>query len=361
MRIDLGSVNNHEMLRLPGDFFPRLDSFMLRSGRDNDIFTVFEVNNSILVKMTPVENLFLGLFLFNQSFFSMAENVAARPMIGSEDPKHAFKRIQATIGYDIPNIGLFRLQYRGANPDVNEDTHVITAPRLEAAFAYTGTTNLIVDLGVKMFFLLDDPQIPARRNSLGQGITPIPALPSALNGANSLTGTKKLLGIYQAPQQASIGVQYRLVNLGTGNLTLRCRIDSKFLGWYQEHNRNIVRMGPEIKFSLWPSYRVEDWTFQAETTFIYGGDWTAYGRTMYRGGLGYGFGAFIQRHIGNSSSIAVGVAYSGGEGLVLPKQGAGLNPASINTHDNVTRVSSPELPGVLPSVFSIPVRFLVSY
>jgi hypothetical protein len=116
-------------------------------------------------------------------------------------------------------------------------------------------------------------------------------------------------------------------------------------------------MGPEFKLSLWPSYRVDNWTFQVETTTVFGGDWVAYGRTLYRGGLGYSFGGFVQRHVGNGNSISIGFAVSGGEGLVLPKLGASENPSTLNTHDNVTRISTPEKPGVLPTVFSLPIRF----
>jgi hypothetical protein len=361
LRVDLGKVKVNDLIKLPLDFYPRLDSYMLKAGRDPDIFTNFEENNSLLFRLTPNENLFIGLFLFNQALLSMGENASARPMIGGEDPKHAFQRVQATVGYTIPNVGTARLQYRGANPDVNDDTMLITTPRLEAAFAFTGVPDLTIDLGMKYLFFQKDPQIPARRNESAevQGIIPIPAWPAADSGTNSLTGTKELPGSYQAPQQMSFGIDYKLRNIGPGTLGLGGRFDLKYLGWYQKSRRNIVRMGPEIKASLWPSYQLDNWTFQVETTIVYGADWTAYGRTLYRGGLGLSCGAFAQRRLGSGNSLTVGLAVSGGEGLVLPKLGASENPATLNTFDNTARISTPWDRGVLPVVFSIPVKFSI--
>jgi hypothetical protein len=359
MRIDVGKVKANDMSKLPLDYYPKLDSFMLKAGRDADIFTNYEENNSMLLRITPDDNLFLGLFLYNQALLNMGENAASRPMIGGEDPKYAFQRVQATLGYVIPDIGTARIQYRGVNPDVNDDTHFITAPRLEAAFAFTGVNDLIVDLGIKYFFLLTDPQIPARRNESAevQGIIPIPDFPSASSGVNSLTGTTELKGSYQAPQQVSLGARYQM-DLGRGSLALQGRFDSKFFGWYQPARMNIIRMGPEIKMSLWPSYRIDDWTFQVETTMVYAADWTSYGRTLYRGGLGYSCGAFVQRHIGRNS-LTIGIAVSGGEGIVLPKLGASENPSSIAINDNTARVSTPWETGKLPVVFSVPIKYSI--
>jgi len=360
LRVDLGKLKVNDMSKLPVDYFPKLDSYMLRAGRDVDIFTNYEENNSLLFRLTPEKNTFIGLFLYNQALLSMGENASTRPLIGGEEAKHAFQRVQATVGYTIPNVGTARVQYRGVNPDVNDDTMLISTPRIEAAFAFTGVKGLVVDLGMKYQFIQKNPQIPARRNESAepQGIIPIPAWPSSDYGTNSLTGTVELPGTYQAPQQASLGINWR-IDAGLGTLILQSRFDTKFLGWYQKERRNIVRMGPEVKFSLWPSYQINNWVFQVETTMVYAADWVAYGRTLYRGGFGYGVGAFVQRQIGNGNSLMIGIAYSGGEGLVLPKLGAGENPSTVNTHDNTARVSTPWEPGKLPSVLSIPVKFTI--
>jgi hypothetical protein len=360
-RIDVGKVKANDMIKLPLDFYPRLDSYMLKAGRDADIFTNFEENNSLLLRITPDKNIFIGFFLFNQALLSTGENASSRPMIGGEDPKHAFQRIQATFGYRIPDVGTARIQYRGANPDVNDDTMAIITPKIEAAFAFTGVPDLTIDLGVKYLFLQEDPQIPARRNESAeaQGIIPIPAWPAAGSGTSSLTGTVKLPGTYQAPQQISLGVNYRLSNVGPGLLNVQGRFDTKFLGWYQQSRRNIVRMGPEVKFSLWPSYEVDNWVFQAETTMVYAADWISYGRTVYCGGFGLSGGLFVQRRLGSGNSLMIGLAVSGGEGLVLPRLGASENPSSLNTFDNTARVSTPWDSGVLPLVVSVPVKFTI--
>jgi hypothetical protein len=347
MRLDVGKMKVDDMNKLPVWFFPTLDTFMLKSGRDKDIFTNYEANNSILLRLTPVKNLVAGAFLYNQALLNQGENAAAGPFIGGEDAEHAFKRIQITAAYTIPDIGFARAQYYGVNPNVSTTTHLITAPRFEAAFAFTAIPNLIIDLGGKYVLLLEDPMIPV------SGTVPITAL---TGGAAS---TRKQAGTYQAPQQVSLGVRYEMKNIGPGTLLLQGRADTKFWGYYQEPGKNITRMGPEIKASLWPSYRIDNFTFQLETTMVYAGDWTNYGRTVYKGGFGYSFGAFAQQSFGGGCSILAGVACSGGEGVVLPAASSGSSTGKA--HSELAGLSSATGAGKLPGVFSVPIRFSVFF
>jgi hypothetical protein len=335
---------------------------MLKAGRDKDIFSNFEANNSILLRLTPVKDLFIGAFLYNQALLNMGENAVAGPLVGGEDAGDAFRRIQAAAGYTFPGIGFARVQYYGVNPDINTDTHLITAPRFEAAFAFTAVPNLIIDLGGKYSLRLEDPKVPARRNIYtGGGRVPIPALPANSVGEDSKTGTVERAGTYQAPQQLSLGVRYEMKNLGPGTLFLQGRADSSFWGYYQEPGKNITRMGPQIKVSFWPSYRIDNFTFQVETTVVYDGDWTKYGQTVYKGGLGYSFGAFVSKSISGGCSILIGLACSGGEGLVLPKNGAGAGGSALTPHQELARLSSATEAGGLPAVFSVPIRFSVFF
>jgi hypothetical protein len=362
MRLDAGKMKVDDMYKLPLWFFPTLDTFMLKAGRDKDIFSNYEANNSILLRLTPVENLFFGVFLYNQAFLNQGENAAAGPFIGGEDVENAFKRIQTTIGYTIPDFGFARVQYYGVNPDINTDTHLITAPRFEAAFAFTAVPNLTIDLGGKYFLLLEDPMVPARRNIYtGGGRIPIPALPANTAGEDAKTGTVERAGIFQAPQQVSLGVRYEIKNIGPGTLILQGRADTAFWGYYQEPGKNITRIGPEIKASLWPSYRIDTFTFQVETTMIYAGDWTKYGEAVYKGGLGYSFGAFVQKSFGSGCSILLGVTYSGGEGIVLPKNGAGAGGTAVTPHEELAKRSTATEAGKLPAVFGIPIKFSVFF
>jgi hypothetical protein len=342
MRLDVGKMKVDDMYKLPVWFHPTLDTFMLKAGRDKDIFTNYEANNSILLRLTPVKNLFFGAFLYNQALLNQGENAAAGPFLGGEDVEHAFKRIQLTAAYTIPDIGFVRAQYYGVNPNITTTTHLITAPRFEAAFAFTAIPNLIIDLGGKYVLLLEDPMIP----------TTVPI--TAWTGAS----TKKQAGTYQAPQQLSLGVRYEMKNIGLGTLFLQGRADTRFWGYYQEPGKNITRMGPEIKASLWPSYRIGNFTFQLETTMVYAGDWTKYGQTVYKGGFGYSFGAFAQQNFGSGCSILAGVACSGGEGIVLP---ASSSSGTGKVHSELTVLSSATEAGKLPTVFSVPIKFSVYF
>jgi hypothetical protein len=363
MRLDIGKMKVDDMYNLPLWFFPTLDTFMLKAGRDKDIFSNFEANNSILLRLTPVQDLFIGVFLYNQALLNMGENAAAGPLVGGEDAGDAFKRIQATVGYTIPGIGFARAQYYGANPDINTDTHFITAPRFEAAFAFTAVPNLIIDLGGKYSLLLEDPKVPARRNNYtGDGRIPIPALPANSAGEDSRTGTVERAGTYQAPQHLSLGIRYEMKNIGPGTLILQGRADTAFWGYYQEPGKNIVVMGPELKASFWPSYRIDTFTFQVETTVVYAGDWTKkYGGTVYKGGFGYSFGAFVQKNFGSGCSLLIGVACSAGEGIVLPKKGAGAGGTAITPHEELAKLSTAAEAGKLPTVFGVPIKFSVYF
>jgi hypothetical protein len=359
LRLDIGKMKVDDMRgKLPVWYFPVLDGFMLKAGRDNDIFTNYEANNSVLFRLTPIENLFIGMFLYNQALLGQGENAASGPLIGGENPENAFKRIQTTAAWTFPDIGLARLQYYGVNPDINTDTLLITAPRLEAAFSFTGIDGLIVDLGGKYSFLLNDPQVPARRNIYtGGGRIPIPALPANSAGEDAKTGTVERPGTFQAPQQVSLAARYEMHNIGPGTLTLQGRADSKFWGYYQLPGENITRIGPEIKASIWPSYRLGNWTFQVESTLVYAADWTKYGKTILTGGLGYSFSGFVQRNFAGGTSILIGIAYAGGEGIVLPKMGANAGGTALTVHDELARLSTSTTAGKLPSVFSVPVKF----
>ncbi|MDR1788201.1 MAG: hypothetical protein LBR16_07115 [Treponema sp.] len=323
MRIDVGKMKIDDNYALPVWYFPTLDMFMLKAVRDNDLFSNYEANNGILLRVTPIKNLALSAFLYKQSALVQGLNSAENPYLAKEDAKRAWERIQGTIAYTIPDVGFARLQYFGTNIEIDSTTHEITAPRLEAAFAYTGLKNLTLDVGGKYTFPLKDP---------------------VLYNSTSFTETTKP-GTYQAPHMVSIGALYEIKNVGPGSLLLQGRAGVSFWGWYQEPNKNIRRIGPEVRASLWPAYKVDTYTFQLGTTLVYQSDWIAYGRTQLRGGLGYSAGLSVQKTFAPGCGIIAGFAYSGGEGIVFPSDG------------NYTQPSTADSPGKLAGVFSVPVRF----
>jgi hypothetical protein len=68
-----------------------------------------------------------------------------------------YKKIQTGIGYDIPGIGLARVQYVGGTSETAWGTTAATLfklslnnPRIEAAFNLTAVENLKLDIGIKL-------------------------------------------------------------------------------------------------------------------------------------------------------------------------------------------------------------------
>jgi hypothetical protein len=83
---------------------------------------------------------------------------------GDNTFQDVFESSQAAIGYNIKNIGLFRVGYFGDIKDDHKKNLAVSDleknKRIEAAFAYTGTTNLVVDTGFK-YFIDDKAEFPA--------------------------------------------------------------------------------------------------------------------------------------------------------------------------------------------------------
>ncbi|MDR1174916.1 MAG: hypothetical protein LBK83_05540 [Treponema sp.] len=156
---------------------------------------------------------------------------------GLSEAGRVYERIQVAVGYTIPDIGLVRAQYVGANSSVTQaaatGAYTIAAPRIEAAFAFTAVEGLTLDIGGKV---------------------PLPIKASSQKSWNTTDlEWKKVPGDWeaQAPYQVSVGVSYVL-----DALTINGRVDTKFAGSYDTGapNSDPVKFGPEVNFHLFPTY-----------------------------------------------------------------------------------------------------------
>ena len=95
--------------------------------------------NVFFLSSSPVKGMFVGLML--QGVFP------------STELKETWRQMQLGVGYEIPGIGHARAQYiggfMGKEKDVTDMFRLNEPSKFEAAFAYTGTRNLVIDVGLK--------------------------------------------------------------------------------------------------------------------------------------------------------------------------------------------------------------------
>jgi hypothetical protein len=102
-------------------------------GLHDDMFRRFDGTTQqpgIAFFSRPISPLFLGVG-FRSSGGTLADEHAAR----------VFRGVQAGAAYNIPNAGLFRVQYVGAKEDNS-------SPYIQAAFKLAAVANLFLDIGV---------------------------------------------------------------------------------------------------------------------------------------------------------------------------------------------------------------------
>jgi hypothetical protein len=228
----------------------------------------------------------------------------------------------------------------------------ITAPRFEAAFAYTGLPELTIDVGGKFYLPFDDITWPHEQN-LGSNTPP------AVSGTFPQNGTRYgwngigLDGKYQAPHMAALGVKYELLPI-----TLYLRFDAKFLGYGENETSGVttkLELGPEIRGWLTANYKINDtFSAQAEGGIVYAGESEA-----TRSGTGtseswvagsdaflYGFGLGLQTNFAASSYVRIGATFTSGKGMGV---------SSTPTVDAESRVLG------FASSFNVPIIMQVSF
>jgi len=183
LRGKIGKINDgFEEFVLPGLDFYRSD--IAGTGSKDDIFQsfgqqgiAFENNLGFMLSSSPIKGLFIGARVNAPGLWGAAVDSAGNR---AED---VYRNIQVGAGYEIPGVGHARIQYLGGYAgklslkrtqdyinDANIDYPVgATTPdnlingvnpsdwhsnpaRMEAAFAFTGLENLLVDIGFKAYF-----------------------------------------------------------------------------------------------------------------------------------------------------------------------------------------------------------------
>jgi hypothetical protein len=331
IRIDAGKfVNNDIRGRLgAGAWFG--DYAVPRPG-EGEIFTNFSTNAGVMAALTPSAVDGLGVYVavkninyINNTDTSQASTVGRDGTWGvNRGIAYVYENTQAAVSYAIPNIGLVRAQYVGAHPAVTTSATAvlpsglwaITAPQIQAAFAFTGVPNLTVDVGGKYSLPVTDPKTEETAFGLDDGA--------------------KIPGTFKAPIAVGLGVKYV-----AGSLTATFIVDGKFAGSYKpDPVPEAIELGIELRPWVTVNYKLNDtFTVQGEGGIVYAGDSEQDGHVVAAGGVRYGFGGYLQANIGSSSYyVRTGVSYAGGEGAALGTDAKKLD-----------------------GIFNIPVLFSVSF
>ncbi|MHB9293868.1 hypothetical protein Holit_02987 [Hollandina sp. SP2] len=299
LRIDAGRFNVDTLRGKIGD--GGLKNYTVNSGGADDIFTRFKGENALTLSLTPIQGLFVGVQLNKLVQWKSESKTTPNHAISSsywktDGTTDGYQNIQIAAGYEIAGVGLARIQFIGAEPLLTmktkepeatpkEYTDVINASayhKIEGAFAYTGMSGLILDVGAK--------------------------IPLAFKEYKSDGNTQKI-GNYQAPFQASLGVQY-----GSGALTVPVRVDAKFAGITddtEDDDADAVSEPFILNAHLWPSYKVlENTTVGIDFGLEFIGETAKDGEKVENkdGGMRIGFGAWLEQSYG-PGSVKVGLAY----------------------------------------------------
>ncbi|MDR2542223.1 MAG: hypothetical protein LBC80_02060 [Treponema sp.] len=329
MRVDAGRFFDDRLRGKINDLDERMNAYTVRMYDADAIFTRFRTHWSgqagLMLSFTPPaqENLWFGVLMYDLNPFDTAG--AAGSMYDAHpdyvtDNADVFKRIQVAAAYTIDGIGLARVQYFGAKPGVEIiritdewlddsntpfhsylfDTFSITAPRIEAAFAFTGFPNLTLDIGGKW-------PLPFKNWDRG---------PLNIFEKNDETLLDPIYlsykrgFVWQAPYQLSLGLKYKL-----DSLELAGRADAHFLGSMKGHSIDVF-FAPMLNIHVWPSY---EFSF-GRLIFNFGYEWigAAYDRNgeligkdspvALNGGHRMGTGLSIHRNITGNSFVKGGIA-----------------------------------------------------
>jgi hypothetical protein len=231
-----------------------------------------------------------------------------------------FQRSWLTVGYEFSEAFHARLQYIGANSsgminwtdgeNIDVEPHkyrvTVSAPRIEAAFAWYGIKGFLLDIGIKSWLPVSD------------WITD-----TYDNAANNYIKLKNT-GTYWGGIGFGLGVSF--YELMDKRLVVNLRADGDMLrSWdgYYEGAHAIITNPLRLSFHVWPSYKIEDiGTFIVSAGVNYIGrnkvdiggtdpnKGSPYWNDAYR--LRFGGGLSFEKTVFKSGSISAGLAYSHG-------------------------------------------------
>jgi len=332
LRVDAGRFFDDKLRGRINDLDERMNAYTVRMYDGDAIFSRFRTHwtgqAGIMLSFTPLENLYFGALLYGLNPFNTSAGAGtvfdAHPDYIA-DNADVWKRIQAAAAWNFPNIGLLRFQYFGAKPLVDikvitDETAVlpatyrvelftITAPRFEAAFAFTGLKGLILDIGGKLPFPFKE-WINSRSNIFEKEDESLldPLYKAYKNGY-----------IWQTPYQASLGFKYSPETAKIAAfvpIEISGRIDAKFLGSIKSHNAERY-LPAELNIHIWPSYNFNFAKVILDFGFEYiGPTYDKHkeligkgGSRALNGGSRTGFGISVQKSFTANSFVKGGVAY----------------------------------------------------
>ena len=298
-----------------------------------------------------LNGLYLGLSLpglvnFNVSPKSSAEMATAKGGgLGAKQTKYevinfgtgegsllrVYERAHFAAGYAIPDVGLVRVGWVGANQTFNPDSLISeigigtwSSPRVEFAFALDKLVpNLTLDIGFKY-------HLPINAGAVKTWYTDVYTVDP--DGNRVYEQLYEFKGInteitdwtFSPPMGVSLGAIYDM-----GKINIIGRIDTLFGGKFENKKAygvavddDIIKFPFEINFHAWPSYTFSNGlSVVLEIGFAYSGAYTAGGETYavnrdnpdgWNGGFRFGGGAYVQKSLGWMCLLRGGVAYSHG-------------------------------------------------
>ena len=274
LRIDAGRFFDDRLRGKINDLDERMSGFNVPMYDGDAIFTRFRTHRyggqaglmvsvflDNVISMERDNQISVGALLYdlNPLSYSSAGTVFDGHPEYVNNNADAYHNIQAAAAWSLKDFMLIRVQYVGAKPQVlvtrvtdetpltpytyNFSIFSITAPKIEAAAAFTGFPGLVIDVGGKVPLPFKDWTRPTTDIFVKEDESLI---------TDSLYLIYKNNHIWQAPYQVSLGFKINMedINFGFGG-----RVDTKF-GGYMKGNKTEMYFGPEINVHVWPSYNL---------------------------------------------------------------------------------------------------------
>lgn len=329
-RVDAGRFFDDRLRGKINDLDERMSGHNVRMYDGDAIFTRFRTHRyggqaGLMLSSNIPEELFIGALLYDLAPLSSAP--AGVIFDGHPDyitnNADAYYNIQAAAAYTIKEMFQLRVQYLGAKPQVtitrNTDetplepfkynfyTFSITAPKIEAAFAFMGVPGLTLDIGGKI-------PLPFKDWTRSTGDIFVKEDDAFIT--DTIYRIYKNNYIWQAPYQISLGANFFPDSLDIG---LGGRVDSKF-GGYAKGTTTEMYFPVEINAHIWPSYNfgfarlIVDFGFEyIGPTRNEEGDIVQDGEPLtLNGGTRIGAGISLEKRFAGNCVLKGGVAWKNG-------------------------------------------------
>lgn len=273
IRIDAGRFRDETLM---GKIVDNNSSrYVLEMKDGNSIFDRFNTssNAGALLTIKPLAGLFIGAY----SRLGPSADWKTGTRTPADHAENWYKFSQIAVGYTILDVGLVRAQFLGNTHSYYTDD---SANQIQAAFAYTGTKGLTVDLGFKYPVQIKEDD--------GNGVK-------------------------QQPLHAALGAKF-----AAGDFDIEGRVDADFAGSSTQEaagTKTETADAAVFNIHLMPRYNVGFATLGLELGVIINGDKTVTGETAgvktetkTEGGIQFGAGLWLFKTWGNGTA-QVGVSF----------------------------------------------------